>query len=269
VANARFLTLTMVYQSDKVKALRDIKKAWNRLRLAITRKVGQFKYCWVLEAQPKSGMPHLHVILDHFIPKAWLDKKLPSLGFGKISDIRKIKDEHVMGYLIKYLTKGLGNEHLEKCLKFIKGRRVGFSRGMSLQSPEKQNWLRIGVAEFHHETQYLKQKLALAGQAQGYKMTKSENSNNFVSVEFSTGNEDPRVAYEHLQWVEAEKFRQKLYKQAPKRYFVSEFERHRALAELKPSDPSWVGIFDSLNDLPDDFLLTNAESVVAFGYGHS
>ena len=167
VGQTRFLTLTMRPMANKKEALLAIKKAWNRLRLTITRKVGKFKYCWVLEAQPKTGMPHLHILLDKYVNWLWLKTKVEGCGFGPIFDVRAVKSAGVLRYVIKYTSKGIGDEHLEKCLTQIKGRRVGYSRGMGESPLEKTAWVVQGALELGIDLslakEILEQKLKSAG----------------------------------------------------------------------------------------------------------
>lgn len=153
----RFLTLTMKPIEDKVLALRQIKQAWNKLRTYIVRNFGKTKYVWTLEIQEKTQMPHLHILLDRYIPSAWLNVWVTRCGFGRIYKIEKVRSNSVFGYIVKYINKGLGSEYMERLLRSIKGRRVGFSRGMTLADTRCGNWQRLGPIETIQSMQTLEQ----------------------------------------------------------------------------------------------------------------
>ena len=204
VGQTRFLTLTIKPIKDKVQALRNIKKAWNRLRLKMTRKIGKFKYCWVLEAQPKTGMPHLHILLDKYVNWLWLKSNVESCGFGPVFDIRAVKSAGVLRYVIKYTSKGIGDETLEKCLTSIKGRRVGYSRGMSDSPAEKTAWVVQGAVELGLDLKIaesvLKAKLDSEG-VTGYEIALSKHS---IFVTFEKGALSPDDCRFFIEYAKSE-----------------------------------------------------------------
>lgn len=135
--HVRFATLTMGSKDSIQKQLVDIKKAWNRLRTTLTRNGHKLKYCWVLEACPSSGRPHLHVLLDRYINVRRLSNLAQRAGFGKIVDIRSCDGKGVFNYVTKYLSKGIGSAYTASLLRKIGGRRISFSRGF-MQATEKE-----------------------------------------------------------------------------------------------------------------------------------
>jgi len=197
----------MVPIQDKKQALIDIKRAWNRLRLSISRKFGKFKYCWTLEAQPGTGMPHMHVLLDRYVNQKWLSGTASHAGFGSICDIRKVKDNAVMGYVVKYTTKGLGSSYLERLLKELRGRRVGFARGMALEAPETKHWVAMGVAEMKDSSEQILRRMELALAAAGKKTEGSVSSKNWVSVRFDKDQSTEEEAYWMEEFSKAEIFK--------------------------------------------------------------
>ena len=132
----RFWTLTIKPQEDIPRALFSINQAWNRLRLKITRKYGKVKYFKVLEAQNTTNMPHFHVLVDKFIPWRWMKAAAMASGFGCHLWVKDVRDEHVIGYVLKYLRKGMKNDEFLNALLETRGRRFGFSRGCP-QLPKK------------------------------------------------------------------------------------------------------------------------------------
>jgi len=201
----RFLTLTLRPMADKVQALRLIKKAWNRLRLKISRKVGPFKYCWTLEAQPNTGMPHLHVLLDKYVNWLWLKSVVEVCGFGPVFDIRAVKSDAVLRYVIKYTTKGLGSEALEQALQSIRGRRVGFSRFMGLGEQEKAVWLVHAVEENVMDLEIRKLELERALVKAGFKDPCVEISKHSVFADFGQGFLNQKQWELFTEYAEAEK----------------------------------------------------------------
>jgi len=123
----RFLTLTLDPKKGTPEESWDrIKKAWAKFRVYLARKVGKgFQYLWVVEAQ-KNGYAHLHILLDRFVPQAWVKHAWDAVGGGSIVFIVRSDVRRSGPYLSKYLVKGF-NEGL-------KGgqRRYGCSRGVSL-----------------------------------------------------------------------------------------------------------------------------------------
>ncbi|MCX5800337.1 MAG: hypothetical protein NTX17_03010 [Candidatus Eisenbacteria bacterium] len=54
----------------------------------------------------KSGIPHLHILIQCYIPQAWISENWEALGGGRIVHIEAIRDLHrISYYLSKYLAK--------------------------------------------------------------------------------------------------------------------------------------------------------------------
>jgi hypothetical protein len=123
----RFLTLTL--DPDRAgspeHSVEYIRKAWNKFRTYLARKFGaRVQFIAVLELQ-KSGMAHLHVLIDRYIPKDWLDNAWNAVGGGftwaKFVDVHRVS-----GYLTKYLTKEMFTAVASK------KKRISTSRGIRL-----------------------------------------------------------------------------------------------------------------------------------------
>lgn len=104
----RFLTLTLDPKRvepgvDHVAYLRD---TWRKFRVYLKRRHGQtVTFIAVMEAH-KSGVPHLHVLVDRYIHQKWISNAWSALGGGRIVHIERVKNLGGMGrYLGKYLTK--------------------------------------------------------------------------------------------------------------------------------------------------------------------
>lgn len=136
----RFATLTAAGHGSRVEQMKSLKAAWNRLRTNLTRDGNALKYCWVLECGHTGGRPHLHILLDRFIPQRRLSYLAVRAGFGKIVDIRLCRGSGAFNYVTKYLSKGLGSVTAKLDLKKARGRRVSFSRKFILREEKPKNF---------------------------------------------------------------------------------------------------------------------------------
>jgi len=126
----RFMTLTLDPERIKGDSVRYLRGVWNKFRLYLRRKYGSpIKYIAVLEFH-KSGIAHLHVLVDRFIPQGSISESWSALGGGAIVDIRYVDVHRISRYLSKYLTKEL----LLSAPK--RSRRVTTSRSLHLD-PER------------------------------------------------------------------------------------------------------------------------------------
>ena len=139
-AQTRFATLTVDGDEKTSLQLKRLKASWNRLRTALTRGGKKLKYCWVLEAGNRNARPHLHVLLDRYINVRKLSAMAHHAGFGRIVDIRMVKDSGAFNYVTKYLSKGLGSKIVERELKIQHGRRIGFSRGFVIVEKKEKTF---------------------------------------------------------------------------------------------------------------------------------
>jgi hypothetical protein len=103
----RFLTLTLdpaQIQGDSVRYLRGV---FNKFRLYLRRQYGKpVKYIAVLEFH-KSGIAHLHLVVDRYIPWEWIKQSWSALGGGNVVFIKYVDAHRISRYLSKYLTKDL------------------------------------------------------------------------------------------------------------------------------------------------------------------
>jgi len=80
---------------------------FNKFRVSLLRKFKcTVNYIAILEFH-KSGIPHLHVLIDRFIAQRWISEAWSALGGGGIVDIRFVDVHRISHYLAKYLTKEL------------------------------------------------------------------------------------------------------------------------------------------------------------------
>lgn len=126
----RFATFTDSGKGSLSERLQRLKTAWNRLRLDLSRKYGLTKFFWVLEFGHERGRPHLHCLLNCYIPQRKLSELAENAGFGRVTDIREVKDGGGFGYVFKYLKKDCGSAVGAEALRCIRGRRFGLSRNI-------------------------------------------------------------------------------------------------------------------------------------------
>jgi len=126
----RFATFTTAGKKSLGEHLKTLKSAWNRLRLALVRDYGLSKFFWVLEFGGERGRPHLHCLLNCYVPQRKLSELAVRAGFGSVVDIREVKNGSGFGYVYKYLCKDCGSVAGAKALKVLKGRRFGGSRNI-------------------------------------------------------------------------------------------------------------------------------------------
>jgi hypothetical protein len=124
----RLLTLTLdpsTVTGDPFKYLSD---CFSKLRRAWIREYGGApKYIRVMELQ-KNGRPHLHILIDRFMPQAWIEnrwRRFTRSGRTK-PDVRYIDIHRVARYLSKYLTTDM----LRSTPRWV--RRVTCSRSIEL-----------------------------------------------------------------------------------------------------------------------------------------
>ncbi len=100
-------------------------------------------FVWVLE-YTKAGTPHLHVAVDQYVPRGWIQKQWIRLTGAWNVDVRAVDAENVTTYLAKYLGKTLDTLQEAKRSKgealAIKGLHVyGTSRDMVPFAPPAPN----------------------------------------------------------------------------------------------------------------------------------
>jgi hypothetical protein len=127
----RFVTLTLQPSKVEGDAINYLNQTFAKLRVYLRRRFGvSLQYIRILEFQ-KSGNPHFHILVDRYIPQAWLSRAWNSIGGGSIVDIRYVDIHRVTNYLAKYLTKELLMSAPSR------SRRVTTSRGLHLFEGKK------------------------------------------------------------------------------------------------------------------------------------
>lgn len=141
----RFLTLTLDPAKIEGNSVRYLRGVFNKFRLYLRRKYGTpVKYIAVLEFH-KSGVAHLHLLVDRFIPWDWLRQSWSAIGGGEMVFIKYVDVHRISRYLSKYLTKEL----LLSAPK--RSRRVTTSRSLHLIEKKDADtcWELFKISIFH------------------------------------------------------------------------------------------------------------------------
>jgi hypothetical protein len=104
----RFLTITLdpaEAPSDREEQHRYLTERWNALRTELNDRYDDLSYIWVRE-EGEGENPHLHLLVDRYIPQELLSAKAVSVGLGEVVDIQRVDARNIAKYLTKYLTKG-------------------------------------------------------------------------------------------------------------------------------------------------------------------
>jgi hypothetical protein len=124
----RFLTLTLDPKRSPGpdESVEYIRACFDKFRTYLKRKYQvAVKYIAVIELQ-KSGMAHLHILVDRFLEKPWLDAAWHAVGGGftwiKYTDVHRVS-----AYVSKYLTKELFAEVPSKKKRISTLNRPGFT----------------------------------------------------------------------------------------------------------------------------------------------
>ena len=146
----RFLTLTLDPRSipNDTNACEHIKKTWSKFRVYLQRKYkNSISYICVMELH-KSGIPHLHVLIDRYIPQKWISKSWQGVGGGKIVFIEKLKEIKDIGkYLAKYLTKNMKENIPGKMRRITTSRDIKLNPWRGMDEGWKMSQIRMDLLE--------------------------------------------------------------------------------------------------------------------------
>lgn len=119
----------------QARSVKYIRNCWAKLRVAFQRHYGHSpKFIAVLEFQKCTGLAHLHIVVDRYIPREWIRDRWMAAGGGAHVDIRQVDVHRVSLYLAKYLTK-------ELLLDVPDGvRRVNTSRSIQLNQKKQPEY---------------------------------------------------------------------------------------------------------------------------------
>lgn len=177
----RFATFTDTGKGTLAQRLQRLKASWNRLRLCLSRDYRLTKFFWVLEFGDEKGRPHIHCLLNCYVPKYKLSALAKRCGFGKITDIRAVKDGGGFGYVFKYLHKDCGSVAGAQTLHSIRGRRFGVSRNIAPITSDDIESSCVTFSKGKTSAEVLKDRAEQIGNVIGEGTELEKKCENFVS----------------------------------------------------------------------------------------
>lgn len=116
-------------QRLKKLAVKHLRQCFDKLRVYLGRKYGAgIRYICVLEFH-ESGMPHLHLLVDRYIPVGWIRVTWQKAGGGHHVWIEQVAVRRCAAYISKYLGKQLTMRVPHRT------RRITCSRSIQLLAP--------------------------------------------------------------------------------------------------------------------------------------
>jgi hypothetical protein len=126
----RLLTITVAPETaptGKEEKHAHLTERWNALRTEINDRYPGLSYVWIRHEGDEKDRPHLHLLVDRYLPQRTLSVMTERVGLGPIVDIRRVNARNAAKYLTSYLGKG-ALASLPKGL-----RRYGSSSDISLE----------------------------------------------------------------------------------------------------------------------------------------
>jgi len=104
----RFLTLTIDPETAPAETAEQhsyLTDRFNALRTELNDRYDDLSYVWVRE-EGEGDNPHLHLVVDRYLPQDELSMIAKRVGLGEVVDIRRVNARNMAKYLTKYLAKG-------------------------------------------------------------------------------------------------------------------------------------------------------------------
>jgi len=104
----RFLTLTVDASAPigKERQHEHITDRWNALRTELRDRYPDLSYLWVRHEGDERDRPHLHLLVDRFLPQSELSMLASRVGLGEVVDIRRVDARNAAHYISAYLGRG-------------------------------------------------------------------------------------------------------------------------------------------------------------------
>lgn len=83
-----------------------ITERFNALMTGLKDVYGDISYVWIRHEGDLKGRPHLHLLVDRYLPQEVLSERSQQVGLGEIVDIRRVNARNAAKYLTSYLGKG-------------------------------------------------------------------------------------------------------------------------------------------------------------------
>lgn len=126
--------LTLTYREGEAWGPRDLKGLLDSIRKWASGHGFKVRYVWVLELT-KRGRPHYHVLL--WLPSGYRLPKPDKRGWWRWGMTRIEGVRNAVGYMVKYASKGFGDQILPK------GARISGSGGLGKVARLKMAWMNL------------------------------------------------------------------------------------------------------------------------------
>ena len=111
---------------------------FNALRTEIKDRYPGMSYVWI-RGEGDGGNPHLHLLVDRYLPQSLLSKTARRVGLGHVVDIRRVNARNAARYLTKYLTKGAFHDLPKGARRYGSSADITLAVRGSKEEPE-QDW---------------------------------------------------------------------------------------------------------------------------------
>jgi hypothetical protein len=145
------MTITWHHDKPPQEVWAKVGPDWNRIRTAIVKRYGAFKFVRILETHTVSPYPHLHVILSANVEKEWLSKECESAGAGFICNVEECTSLYAGYYVRKYLTKAWPREDSWLYCKLAGCRIWSASRGLIPPECKEAGWTLIATKQTYDD----------------------------------------------------------------------------------------------------------------------
>ena len=104
----RFLTLTVDRRAPATREEQHeyITDRWNALRTELRDRYPDLSYLWVRHEGDERDRPHLHLLVDRYLPQSELSLLAERVGLGRVVDIRRVNARNAAHYISAYLGRG-------------------------------------------------------------------------------------------------------------------------------------------------------------------
>jgi len=137
----RLLTITLdesISPDSQDEQHEYLTERWNALRTEIKDEYPDMSYVWIRE-EGESGNPHLHLLVDRFLPQAMLSRTAQRVGLGEVVDIRRVNARNAARYVTKYLTKGALHDLPDGARRYGSSQDITLEVRGSSEEPE-EDW---------------------------------------------------------------------------------------------------------------------------------
>jgi hypothetical protein len=78
---------------------------FNALRTELNDLYGDLSYIWVRHEGDERGRPHIHLLVDRYLPHSQLSMLTERVGLGSVVDIRRVNARNAAKYLTAYMGR--------------------------------------------------------------------------------------------------------------------------------------------------------------------